>query len=752
MASPADIAITEKHSGNNAVVIKLSEIAKNIDLDGDGSIDPEERQILDTLKKMDIDGDGNISLKELVNLGKALNVADSQARTYKRIIYAVVLFCFAAIAATFLACLGAVEAAKDARPDASGTMLTTSITGESKVVQTQKHVSTIALTALYKASYSTLQGVNSLGFQVGLSFYQYTITGFQQDLAADGKSAVRFYTSRGDTIYVTATAATLEKTSGATLDISAASTLTRHLLSTGVGAARDLLNDEDMDGGMDGGMAQSDGPYDAYADATIDALYNLLGNNSNTSAPDFSGGNFETLLFQTCMQVTNAHPAPKDGTWGCKCNPGFKGSVVVMMTPASVYTASGSCTMIKAPATAQCRMNEEFGPDEVMDWINDNPDSGASFKAVECQCNENTHKGQVSWNFAKEAWNSTCTPRTNVPAAGPGLKYVLWEEPNPNTDEYGIKEFWAQFKCPPYTAGGYAAFTPGQTALGGRSGSGSGKWDTMPCKPEPCPGDTVRTTNNVTKVTTCACNSKHSTGQGFAWKTDYYSYWSEVDQTLKPDDTGEMVPMACEPKAECPKGSHLDDKTGKCKCEFGYTGGYTFMAATSAWVGSCAAAACPTNALASTKMYGTQVTPTCACNKGFTDVADMLVFDSTQTKWNGTCAAMATCPANSAVSKKMTLYSAGMSTYYGDACACNAGYDGDVNYDVYANTFFSSCLTLTCPTNQVKQAMRTAGITSVYCDCPGTHTTSFHTTSYAMACCPTAATPTWDTTMLVYTC
>ena len=59
---------------------------------------------------MDIDGDGDISLKELVNLGKKLNVADAQTKTYKKILFFMMGFMLFFAAGTFLMCLGAVEA------------------------------------------------------------------------------------------------------------------------------------------------------------------------------------------------------------------------------------------------------------------------------------------------------------------------------------------------------------------------------------------------------------------------------------------------------------------------------------------------------------------------------------------------------------------------------------------------------------------------------------------------------------------
>jgi hypothetical protein len=144
-------------------------------------------------------------------------------------------------------------------------------------------VSQIHILHRYTAqTYATLDGVKNMGFQVGASFYAYTVTGFQQDLAADGTSSVRFYTSRGDTIYVSKTAATLEMKAGGTVDISAASTLTRHLLST-----RDLLDDMGDNMLMPGGSASSEGGYDDPMDNATVAAINLATAGMNASMSSY---------------------------------------------------------------------------------------------------------------------------------------------------------------------------------------------------------------------------------------------------------------------------------------------------------------------------------------------------------------------------------------------------------------------------------------------------------------------------------
>ena len=125
------------------------ELAKNIDIDGDGEIEPDEKEILDTLRSMDVDGDGTISLRELVNLGAKLNQQREQAEFYKKVAFGVMIIAMLAILAVFLACFAAVEAAKDSRPGSDGVMKTVVTGKDPKVIATAGYTQSIGLTSLH---------------------------------------------------------------------------------------------------------------------------------------------------------------------------------------------------------------------------------------------------------------------------------------------------------------------------------------------------------------------------------------------------------------------------------------------------------------------------------------------------------------------------------------------------------------------------------------------------------------------------
>ena len=209
--------VTEKTVHN---VFTIADITKAVDLDGDG-IEPEDKEILDVLKSMDVDGDGAISLRELVHLGSKLNEQQKQSSMLKKILIAVLVLTFLAIMAVFLACLAAVYAGKDSVPEKDGTLKTVVTSGDIETVATKQAVETLKLTELHSASFSALKGIKDVGFTVENKVYAYTITGFEQDIGTDGNIAVRLFTTRQDTIYVSASQAILEKVAaGKTIDIS----------------------------------------------------------------------------------------------------------------------------------------------------------------------------------------------------------------------------------------------------------------------------------------------------------------------------------------------------------------------------------------------------------------------------------------------------------------------------------------------------------------------------------------------------
>lgn len=301
------------------VSISLAELAKNIDIDGDGEVEPDEKEILDTLRSMDVDGDGTISLKELVNLGAKLNEQRDQAKFYKKVAYGVMVVAILAIAAVFLACFAAVEASKDTRPGDDGVMKTVTVGSDPKVVATAGYQETIALTALHSASFATLRGIKDVGFKVGKRLYQYTITGFEQDINTDGSSNVRLFTSRGDSIYVSKTAANLERSqTGQTIDITAAALQNRKLLSELSEDHRRSLLQTNMgdDGSLGGGSVTTNNqqvPYDAAAMATLATQGDF--NMTDDQLPDAAKSGSCGLPYMGRDPVTQS----------CVCNNGFKG-------------------------------------------------------------------------------------------------------------------------------------------------------------------------------------------------------------------------------------------------------------------------------------------------------------------------------------------------------------------------------------------------------------------------------------------
>ena len=612
---------------------------------------------------MDIDGDGNISLKELVNMGQALNAAEDQKKTYKKVIFFILFFAIAAVAATFLACLAAVEASKDSRPDTSGTMMTTSVTGKTKVVQTQQHIESVAITDLYKATYTTLDGVKNMGFQVGASFYAYTVTGFQQDLQADGTSAVRFYTSRGDTIYITSTASILELKSGSTIDISAAATLTRHLLS-----ARDLLS-HDGDGMFSGGSASlTTGTMDTMDTGTAAAMFNATSSASVNYTMSMPAG-AEKLIVEACGSFGNAHPVRDNSSgFGCMCNEGFIGSISTYFN-GNGFDTWGGCSRGPQPPSTNCWMNKWF--------TSGNFEDERKSDQIQCQCPWGTHKGEPKWDATTGSWKGACEVREGSPYAYGKLNFTLnktWT----GMDDNGLKYESYMHKCPATYTKGWTWYNADYDNNG--NPTGTGKWDVTQCQPEQCPGG--KRDNSTGPIDTCKCHAWEY-GEGFKWSQPdaeepwASGYWTPANPNYSRDD----LDLGCRSKPMCPWNSMLNFTTGQCDCNSKYVGGHTFDAITEMWTGTCTPAPCPVNA---TRVWQGEGNPECVCMMGYTAKADGLWFSTPDKTWKGVCEPRAPCPANSTYN------------YMNENCACDVGYAGHVSYDPLNNIYTSHCTSLNC--------------------------------------------------------
>ena len=523
---------------SNALVTQ--DLSKNIDVDGDGEIDEEERKILKTLKSMDIDGDGNISLKELVNLGKQYNIADQEKRHYRKLVFFLAAIVFAAMVATFLLSFAAAEAAKDARTDKSGVMKTVTVTGRSKVVQTQQHLETVAIPDLYKATYGTLEGVKNMGFQVGSSYYAYTVTGFQQDLASDGTSAVRFYTSRGDTIFISAAKSILEKKSGGTIDISKAATLTRHLLQaptyTDAGVA-DMI-------GNNGASATTTVEPDTWTTEQVAAIANASINATGNVTPSLPAG-ASALIAAACARVKYSHPIRTDDAFDCECNDGFTGTLSGEFNfTTGDYEVDGSCVMAPQPPETSCYMDEWFKEGEI-------PEETYSAR-VQCDCPWGTHKGQPSWSPENGTWAGTaCAPREGVPKAIGNMDFVL--NLTYSMTEKNLTYRYYEYKCPAAYSDGYAHWNEDWNMETGKP-KGTGSWQSTPCKPKtPCPKHSER---NETSGR-CDCKDKFD-GQGYSFGLNTTSMIEEW--------MGSCVPAACPPNANMEWEIFGDVNVPTCKC------------------------------------------------------------------------------------------------------------------------------------------------------------------------------------------
>lgn len=312
------VAPREKTGRIKEVSISLADLAKNIDIDGDGEIEPDEQEILDTLRSMDVDGDGTISLKELVNLGARLNEQRDQAKFYKKVAYGVLVVAVLAISAVFLACFAAVEASKDARPGSDGVMKTVTVGSDPKVVATAGYQEAIALTALHAASFATLRGIKDVGFKVGNRLYQYTVTGFEQDINTDGSSNVRLFTSRGDSIFVSKTAANLERSqTGQIIDITAAALQNRKLLSElSEHHRRSLLQATvEDDGSLTGGSVSTSAQQTEYDPIAMAAL----AAQADTNTTDFQ---LPPFAWEATCPPFMEHDTE---TGECGCQGAFKG-------------------------------------------------------------------------------------------------------------------------------------------------------------------------------------------------------------------------------------------------------------------------------------------------------------------------------------------------------------------------------------------------------------------------------------------
>ena len=176
--------------------LNIKELLSNLDVDGDGDIDENDKAIAEALKSMDMDGDGTISIRELIKIGE---VRVRNEKRIKNLTYAVFALCglFVVFCAVMMALVVAAnEATKDTRPSGDGTMKTV----DGKVVSTESKKYPLILADLPRYPFEVIESLDALRVRkTGTQeTYYYTVTGYSWF----SKYSMQLHTARHDIISI----------------------------------------------------------------------------------------------------------------------------------------------------------------------------------------------------------------------------------------------------------------------------------------------------------------------------------------------------------------------------------------------------------------------------------------------------------------------------------------------------------------------------------------------------------------------
>ena len=181
--------------GTKGLLIK--DLLSNLDVDGDGDIDDEDKMVAEELREMDANGDGYISLKELVGVGQSQLAEESAKRRLRLLITFAILLGLAAVGAMLLVALAAAEEAKETKASTSGHFLTPSgkLVKFATAKKTYPAAEFLSLPVLDKRNADEILAVQRDGTRT-----YYSCTGF--DVKSSGGDIV-LYTAGVETFQIT---------------------------------------------------------------------------------------------------------------------------------------------------------------------------------------------------------------------------------------------------------------------------------------------------------------------------------------------------------------------------------------------------------------------------------------------------------------------------------------------------------------------------------------------------------------------
>lgn len=182
--------------------LRIEDLLKNLDVDGDGDIDEEDRKLGETLKSMDKDGDGTITLRELVNIGQSKLQDEKKIKNLKRVVVLVVFAALAFCGVMLGLMVAANEASKETETSSSGVSY---VKGSNTPMGTAGLKSQSTIFAVVDMDGEQLESINYLKFDNAYGIFQYTVTGVYKK----PNSFVRFV-SNGATITVSKDSLTVE--------------------------------------------------------------------------------------------------------------------------------------------------------------------------------------------------------------------------------------------------------------------------------------------------------------------------------------------------------------------------------------------------------------------------------------------------------------------------------------------------------------------------------------------------------------